>query len=35
MVAGTKLYNKIAPGVINRIKENLYDPTNDLPKVKK
>jgi hypothetical protein len=31
MAAGTKLYNKIAPGVISRIKENLYDPTNDLP----
>lgn len=33
MVAGTKLYNKIAPSIISRMKENLYDPPNDLPKV--
>ena len=33
MAAGTKIYNKIAPSVISRIKENLYDPPNDLPKV--
>jgi len=29
MAAGTKLYKKIAPEVISRIKENLYDPPND------
>ena len=31
MAAGTRLYNRLAPGVISRIKENLYDPPNDLP----
>ena len=33
MAAGSKLYNRIAPGVINRLKENLYDPQNDFRKV--